>query len=219
MRPLILLVAFCLLAGCEGPAFIASTLAGKDKIKAIATLPDRPTLVMVDDPHQALGNPTLAGVVAGHIAYHLRENGAITTPFVSQIKLAEVRDRLGDEYRNTPIDQIGRLAGADQVIYVNIESAALQPAPSYYRPTALLELKVVDAVESKRLFPEPPPIIEAGAPSRGRTMEVSFRYKGLEAESAGQDAMLARKLAERVGREVARLFFDYKPDDRFKENR
>lgn len=208
-----------LAAGCEGPSFLAKTVLGEDKVKPVYTLPDRPTLVMVDDPGQVLANPILAGVIATNVEHHLKDSGAIAAPFVTQARFTSVRDRLDKEYALTPVDQVGRLAGAEQVIWIKIHSAMLQPAPGFYRPTASIELKVLDAVEGKRLFPEPPPIIEPGAPSRGHMMEIGFRYKGLEAQSPGQDAMLARRLAERVGRDVAQLFFEHRPDPKFSQER
>lgn len=216
MRQLALFaVALTLLAGCEGPAFIAKTVTGEDKVKKQFELPNRKTLVLVDDPNQMMANPVLVGVVASNVGHHLALNEVLTQPVVSERELAAIRNRLGRKYRETPIDEIGRMAGAEQVIYVRIEDAYLQPAPSFYKPTATLELKVVDAAEGKRMYPEAPPLIEKNASARGQTMEVAFRYKGLEAESPGQDAMLARKLAERIGLQVAQLFYDHKPEPRW----
>lgn len=210
-----LLLALLALAGCEVFSMAAMMATGGDKIQPIYTLSDRPTAIVVDDPRNVLGGPSLTGVVASNLAHHLKANGAVTAPIVPHAQVAALADRLGSEFALTPIDQIGRLLKAEQVIYLEIEQAALLAAPGAYRPTAVVELKVIDAVKGQRLYPPPPPIDEPGAPSRGRTVSVQMNYEGVETHSRGADAMITRALAERIGLEIARLFYEHRPDPKF----
>lgn len=203
------------IVGCEAVSMVALMATGGDKVKPVFILPDRPTAIIVDDRQNRLGNPVLAGVVGSNVAYHLKKNGAITARIVPEKQVAALAAKLGEQYATTPIDQVGRLLGARQVIYLDIEQADLLAAPGAYRPTARVELKVIDAVSGTRLYPPPPPIDEPGVPSRGRSVGVQMPYQTVGTPSRGANAMLARELAERIGLEVARLFYEYRPDPAF----
>lgn len=204
-----------LLSGCEAPAFVVASVTGSDKIPAVYTLQDRPTLVMVDDPNNLMGNPMLSGIIAANTAHHLRENGALSAKIVPEKELAALKVKLGSDYVKTPIDEVGRAVGAEQVIYASINNAALQAAPGLYRPVATLEVKVIDAVTGERLYPEPPPIHEPSAPTRGRTLQVQVETESIMPDTAGTDAMLARKLAEEIGLQIAQLFYEHAPPPKF----
>lgn len=204
-----------LLTGCEAPAFIAQSVGGGKKIPAVHTLEDRPTLVMIDDPNNLMGNPMLSGIIAANTAHHLRENGVLSKKIIPEKELAALKVKMGSDYPRTPIDRIGREVGAEQVLYASIDGAALQAAPGFYRPVAMLEVKVIDAVTGKRLYPEPPPIHEPSAPSRGRTLQVQVDTKSIMPDSAGTDAMLARQLAEEIGLQLAQLFYEHAPPPKF----
>jgi hypothetical protein len=205
------------MSGCEGPAFLAETAGLGGKVKPVYDLQDRTTLVMVDDPQNRLGSPVLQTVIATNVAHHLKKNGVLSGKVIAGKEQAELAARLGpDKYARTPIAKVGRELGAEQVVYVEVEDVILQPAPGIYRPAATLEVKVMDVASNSRLYPEPPPIDEPTAPKRGRSLNVQMRYdKKVRAESRGLDAQMARSLAERIGLEVARLFYEYKPEPAF----
>lgn len=210
LAPLLLVVLTLASVGCEGPAFLASAFTGdKKKVDAVFTLEDRPTLIVVDDPDRRLGSTTLAGVASANTAFHLKRNDVLTSRIVPERDVSNLAAQLGSEFYKIPIDDLGRRLGAEQVIYASVDSVTLQAAPTLYRPLAVVQVKVIDAAEGRRLFPPPPPIAEPGAPSRGRTIQVELRPKGVNTESQGTDAMMARQLAERVGLEIAQLFYEH----------
>lgn len=219
--PMLLTLAFlAALGGCEAPAFIAETAGIGGKVKPVFDLPNRPTLVLVDDPQNHLGDPTLRTVIAANVAHHLADQKVITSKPIAGKEVTELAARVGqDAFSRMPIAQVGRELGAEQVLYIDVEAVSLQPAPGMYRPTASLEIKVVDVATNTRLYPEPPPLEDPTAPKRGRSLTVQLRYdKTLRAQSRGLDAEMARRLAERIGLEVARLFYEYKPEPAFPED-
>lgn len=215
MVPCLMLSLLLLAGGCEIFGMAALMATGGDKVKAVYKLPNGRTAIIVDDPQKRLGSGVLTGVVASNIAHHLKQNDAISATIVPEKDVATLAARLGDEYATTPIDQLGRSLGAQQVIYVEVEQVTLLAAPGAYRPSALVELKVIDAENGVRLYPPPPPIDEPGVPSRGRSVTVQMAHRGIDRESRGADAMMGRVLAERIGLEVARMFYDYRPDPKF----
>jgi hypothetical protein len=206
-------ILLCLtLPGCEGVGYITQGFTGGERVKRQYKLPDKPTVVLVDDPDNQLGNPALVGVVAANLGFHLKENKAVKT-VVDHKQVVALTSRLGDQYRLTPIDQVGRLVDAQQVIYVLIEQVQLQAAPGMYRPTAVMRVKVIDAQTSARLFPEPPPIVDPVQVDRGRSVIAQMNYRKIDAQTRGTDALAAQHLAEQMGLDAARLFFDWsKPD-------
>ena len=215
LASLLLLLAMLLAAaGCEALGFVASL--GGEKVKAVYELPVRTTLVVVDDPTQQFSSPVLSGVVAYNFNFHLEQN--ILKPdakqakplVVSQRVLAAIRAELDDEYASTPIDTLGKLAEAEQVIYVLIESAKLQTAPNVYRPTALARVKVIDVAKGTRLFPQPRPFPDPAAPPPGHPVRVQMSASTGDPNGRGLDAMLAHGLAEQLGQQIAQVFYEHK---------
>ncbi len=209
-----LLLLVCLAcAGCEGPGFVAYVIAGPSKVKAKYLLAPRPTLVIVDDPDNMLGDPNNPAVVGANVGFNLKENEVLLPELVvSQDHLSVLAAQMGDRYMATPIDQIGQRLKAEQVIHVRVRSTRMQSDNTYYQPTAEVEVKVIDALTGKRLFPaddsaNPKP----NAP--GEPMTIQLKRQTLDETRRHALPMLARSLAERVGLEVAGLFYDHVPPD------
>lgn len=195
-------------AGCEAIAFLGAM--GGEKVKAQYKLPNRPTLVMVEDPERHLGNPTLNSVAAANAAFHLKQNQALTAPLIDQAELTALEARLGQEYARTPIDQVGRLLGAEQVVHVQVDSVSMQTAPGVYRPTAIVQVKVIDVADGERLFPEAPRFTNPNAPPPGHRVKAQLSVRSAGTDGRGTTAVLAQSLAEEIGHTVARLFYDHK---------
>ena len=196
--------------GCEGISGIATFLMGSPKVEAVYVLSNRSTLVLVDDPEIRLGDPALAGVVASNVAYALVEHEVLQSQIVSQEDLVQVANRLGQDFLTTPIDEIGRMLGAEQVIYVSIEQTQLQVEPGLYRPAAIVDVKVIDATVGKRIFPEPVPRTSSFSVAPGHRLVVRPTHRRIGVVERGVKAALANKLAVQIGLDVARMFFDWK---------
>ncbi|MEX0655427.1 MAG: hypothetical protein WD534_01860 [Phycisphaeraceae bacterium] len=205
------MVALALLAltltGCEAFSYL-STMGG-EKVSAVYPLADRPTLVMVEDPDNALGDPTLSRVIANHVNHHLSENEAVQSTLVSQAELVALAERLDEEYRQMPIDRVGQQLGAEQVVHVLIDRVQLTSAPGMYRPTAQVEVKVIDAAESRRLFPSANRVEDRSAPP-GHRLQTQMDYIADNGGGAGVEPAMMRALAEQVALDVAQLFYDHR---------
>lgn len=216
MGPLsgVLMLLCLVIAGCEGPGFVSYVIAGPAKVDALYTLEDRPTLVIVDDPEHLLGNVNYPAVVGANTGFHLKQNEILTEPnIISQDRLSVYAAEQGDRYASMPIDQIGQQLGAEWVIHVRIKSVDIQSKNTYYEPTAKLEVKVVDARTGARLFPVSE---EAGMGSSnppGHAMTVRLKSQTIEETRRYALPMLERSLAERIGLEVAQLFYKHVPPD------
>lgn len=212
MVPLLLMLSALLcLTGCEVVGFVAQGIVG-DKSKIAHKLADVPTVVLVDDPNNQLAGA--AGVLAERVGYDLVEHKVLKAQHVvSSFKVRDLQARLGEGFYKSPIDQIGRELGAEQVIHINVEDAGIVADPGVVQPTGTVAVKVISVTDAKRVFP-------ADAPSRDMTgVEMSRRgypvsvslkhYMGLQGGETGERTVLARRLADQMGIEVARLFYRY----------
>lgn len=212
---LLVLAVLCLgLAGCAGPGFIGYVIAGPPKVKAKYTLEPVATLVIVDDPQELLGNPNYPAVVGANVGFHLAQNEVLTTEqLIPQDHLSTLAAQLGDRYPGTPIDRIGSRLDAKQVIHVLVRSANMQADNTYYQPLATVEVKVVDTATGERLFPKPAdqPTNRATAP--GYSLDIQMKSQTLDTTRRSALPMLARSLSERIGLEVAQVFYEHVPAD------
>jgi hypothetical protein len=210
----VLALAVLSAAGCKGPGFLAYVIAGPKKIPARYTLEPRPTLVIVDDPSRALGDPNYATVVGANVGFHLKQNQALPeTMIVSQDKLSALASELGEDYASTPVDRIGARLGADQVVYVLVRSVTMQVAPGYFKPLAVVEVKVIDTPTGRRLFPDPGVYQDPRQMPPGHTLSIEMTRQTLDPGHRQAAATLARSLSEKIGLEVAQLFYRHAPID------
>lgn len=201
------LLAFCATIacsdGCEVVSMAVSAVAGP-KGKALYELEDQPTLTMVDDPRSIVGSASLRHQIAHDIGYHLQSHKVLEQVIDPQ-QLADLKVAAGDTYDTMPIADLGRKLGAAQVIYVEIKSFALQTNPGVYQPTANVDVQVIDVIQSRCIFPHSGLGLANSYP-----LKVQYRPRTREIFDYGTPVVLSRELAHRIGRDVARLFYDYK---------
>ena len=202
------------LAGCAGPGFAAYVMKGP-QVPALYELPAGKTLVVVDDPDRSLSDPNLPAVIATNIGFHLEKNDALKGgSIIPQDGLTTYAARLGDDYFTTAIDKVGRDLSADQVLHVQVRSASMRVTANYYRPTVTVEIKVINNQDGSRLFPVPKSD-NKDPRSRPPGIITTVELPHQTADTGRRDTatLIARKLAEQAGLEIARLFFTHtKPD-------
>lgn len=197
------LTACALVAGCNivGPA--SYLISGPDKVKAQYTLPEtRPTIVFVDDRGSVLPNRATRQRIAQAAERVLLDSDAgKKLVFISSEALVPIaaQERFG---KPKGIADVGTEVGAEVVIYATIDSFTLSPDGQEYAPTAVFRVKVMDAKNKLRLWPDQEPgwhRVESRIPTRtiGLPTTVSART---EAEYG---------LADIIGRDLARLFIPY----------
>jgi hypothetical protein len=191
-----------LITGCQAPAFVLSNVLPRPKIPAVFDPPDQPTIVLVDDPHHLLPNVQLMSLIAGRAASDLEENDVISQ-IVPHTLVEELRAREPDFVR-WPIDRVGRQVGARQVVYVLIEGYDMLETDTseIYRPTASVRVKIVDVATGQRLFPQ--------SDALGYPVTVQKHYRDAHDVGVGDSAIMARQLADRVGEDLALLFYEHK---------
>lgn len=186
-------------AGCEVAGVVADVVGGGGQVDAVYELPDRPTLVLVDDPANRLPRHHLADIIAGRIGDALKNNDIVEQ--VVPTTMAGSLEQRHDDFDRWPIDKVGQHAGAQQVIYVLVQAFSLRDE-AIYRPTARVHVKVIDAASGARLFP--PARHEHGYPVARQQ-----QYTHMDGATATTEQLLGRRLAETLARDIGRLFHPY----------
>jgi hypothetical protein len=208
----LLLGATMSLGGCAGLGFIGRLMKDFTPVPAVYELKDQPTLVIVDDPNNSLGSLSLAVTVANLIAHHLQENEVISTPAITQAKLHQRAQSLDDDYQQTPIGQVGQMLGAAQVIHVRIESATLGREGTVFRPRCVVQVKLIDVVNRKRLFPPADTLVDSSMVQPDHRVTVNVEPQNIDRSNRGRsyEMLMAQALVQRVGLDVAQLFYEHK---------
>lgn len=196
------LAAACLPA-CNiiGPA--AYIVAGPGTIDAQYVPPDVTTVVYIDDRANVVNPTTLRRVIGDRTSVDLMQKKVLTETISPADALATVS--LSD-HRNQlmPIDEIGRTVGADQVIYVEMLAFQSSPDGATPSPFAVCQVRVIDAVNKKRLFP--------GEESDLPSVEVRAMLREVD-PSVFRDRTARLKvfneLAEELGGNIAKLFYKH----------
>lgn len=215
---LLLTAAVVSSAGCEGIAWLSQV--AQPKLKAEYKIQDRPTLVVVDDPRGALSDSALRGVLASRIGFEMvRAKGLSQQNLVSQEALQRVAGEAGDAFKKMPLAQIGREAGAEQVIGVELLALDMQAEPGAFRPSLLAQAKLIDVATRQRLFPKTLSL-EAGADVPGHPVRSQMFYRVVDADNRAASMAALQQLMARAGREIAHVFVDHErpqPGDPFRD--
>jgi hypothetical protein len=202
--------------GCEAAAIAVATVGGPERVPPQFVLEDRPTLVMVDDPQHRLDNPSLARQIGTTAVYYLQTQEVLEdAPLIDPRQLGRLEVLLDRDWPTTPIDEIGRRLGAEQVIHAKVVSVTYRDGDGVYRPEGVMEVKVIDATNGRRLWPEAPPLLEPGQTVPGQ--RVSARLDpdaGLSASDARDNRGDAgRRLADELGQVLARQFYEWRREE------
>lgn len=203
------------LTACEQGAVLVNAIQGPEKVEPLYVLPDVPTLVMVDDPKHLLNNPGLARQIATTAIHYLTFHEALpNATFIDPKELAKLEAQLGDRWSSTPIDEIGRRLGAEQVVYATINSARFHFVDTLYRPEASIEVKVIRVADGKRIWPEAPALVDPQHMPQGHLIQMKENYQSRDSRYVGDSTPddLARRLADEAGLRLARLFYQWQRD-------
>ena len=196
------LAAFTL-AGCNWVEAIAYVTQPDPKIEAVFFLPDKKTVVFVDDRRNLLNPSRLRRTIADRASEELMINKVITTAIAPRAAMAVASSH--DRYRNVmTISEIGQEVGAEQVIYV--EMMGFQLTADGYTPEPLIvcRIKVLDVVNDTRIFP--PMTSDQSTHTLQVTIERPSTKDYLSREA--QDA-LTEQLAIKAGDDIAKLFYKH----------
>jgi hypothetical protein len=188
------------LAGCNivGPAYLL--IHGPPKTPAAYTLDkERTAVVFVDDRANRMPRRALRTAMAAEAERVILGQKLVKDMITGQsaIQAAEA----DPEGQPVSIAEIGRSIGAQQVIYATIDTFTLSPDGQTFAPSMVVRVKVLDAADGKRLWPED---------RRGATLPVQIPPKqGTAAASSIELTRAENELATAAGLALARLFFKH----------
>lgn len=182
-----------------GPA--AFIIQGPPKQEAAFILPDRPTVVFVDDRKNVLPRTALRTLIGDTAAEELLATKTLSKTISSRdaINLARVQET---GRKPLSIDAIGEAVGAELVIYVNIISFGASDENGMPRPTAGAEVRVIDVVNDVRLFP-----VDAGNPYYIQAQTDAVSPDVLRTQAGVRQ--VEDLLAVRLGDQVAKVFYEH----------
>jgi hypothetical protein len=196
------LCAALLTASCNYIVPAAYIIDGPPSIDAQYTLPDRKTVVFVDDRTNILSRTQLRAVIGDKVATDLMKQGLVTETIASRDAIAIARkDETID--KPIPISEIGQRVGAETIIYVQIKDFSLAAPGGVPKPFAEATVKVIDVNGRSRLYPAPSE--QFGQPVSTDMREVS---EELYQSTAGR-RQVEDQLAAEIGSEVAKLFYKH----------
>ncbi len=207
---LLLVLLFLMLSACNIIGGAASILAPPQKIEAKHKLADKPTLILIDDRQGLVNNESLIRRIAGATRGVLEAEQVVTTGFVGQDELASLRQQLGAEFDNTSLAALAMKLGAKQVIHAEVVAYQMEIGNNLLQPSITLNIKVFDIDERKRVFPTDADPGTAQANNQiAYPLSTSLPMRDFTGQSAAS-AIAARELADLVGRDMGRLFFDWR---------
>jgi hypothetical protein len=192
--------------GCNivGPVFLL--IHGPEKTKAKFELdPERSHMLYIDDRANKLPRRALRRVVAQEA-----ESSIITradVPSENVITAAAGMQVASTERFGEPMSivEIGRAVGAEVVIYAAVEDWRLSADGETVAPYARLRVKLIDASQNKRIWPD--------ASINGYTLAVEMPPSlARMPENLAAMNQLQRDMAVVVGDRLAKLFYDHEKD-------
>lgn len=201
-RTLTLIVLACgaaVIASCNIGVPVMYALTGPPKIAAQFELDsERPTVVLIDDPANKVPRRELR-VTIGQVA----DSELLRSKTVREGKLISSKSALsaataGASQAGLSIVDVGRRVSAEVVIYAEVTDWRLvSDGEASISPAAALSVRVVDALRNERIFPP-----EGGQP-------LVIRLPAESGFKQGDRNVLDRALAQQVGLELARMFFEH----------
>jgi hypothetical protein len=211
IRPLLclgLLVAAAALAcGCNIVTPIVYAVSPPPKQAPMHYLADRPTVVYVDDRRNVLTYRGLRRRIADVVIGELLANEVLTAENAISSRNALAIVAQNDRYSDPmSIQAIGQAVGAEQIIYVEVESATTSLDGYTTQPAAVCEVRVIDVVSRQRLFP----LGSDPNESVGHSMRIVAQRIGTPAAASGVSTLQAYELlAAEMGSQIAKLFYEH----------
>ncbi len=159
------------------------------------------TVIFIDDPQNKAPRRSLRLIMGQTAEQNLIARGVMPAnmmiPAQTALQLTS-RESVTDKFS---IVDVGRTLGADVVIYARLDGFGLSADGVSLKPYAVAQVRVLDAANNMRLWPEAGtdyPVIYQGTQQAGETPG-----------GASERAEAERMLAERLGLEIARVFYKH----------
>ncbi len=201
-----------IVAGCNYVVPIAYIVSPEPTVPAEYTPNDVKTVVFIDDRENLINPISLRRVVVDQVTEELLKHEVVTT-MVSPRDATAVASQSDTSEELMPIGEIGRNVGADQVIYIVIESFVPSVDGITPRAGAIAYVKLIDVVNEVRLFPtgEDGNTLHSVRTMTGELPDELY-------QSRGQRMKVLEMLAVELGSDIAKVFYEHKPDDALGSN-
>ena len=205
--PNILLLAVTLLVGaCNIATPAMYILEGPPSNDAQFTLPDRKTVVFVDDQKNSLTRTQLRSMIGDKVAGDLMENKLVTETIATRDAVAVAR-KDDSVSKLTAISEIGEKVGAEVVIYVRMGKFELAEPGGTPIPHASAVVKVIDVTNRTRLFPSDPE-------DPGREVFTQMRELSMDMYNTSPGRRQIEDLtAAELGNRIAKLFYKHEKSE------
>lgn len=189
------------LGACNIVAPAAYLIEGPPTVPAQTSLdPGRPTVIFIDDRASNVPRRSLR-VIAGQTA----EETMIAEDVVEQENMIAAQSTLRAASTEDPDDpmsiaDLGRAVGAEVVVYLTVDAWTLSSDGVSFSPVVSTRVKVVDAENRVRLWPQ-------GGDGFSLRVEPPRRATDVP-RTASERSEAENRLAARLGRAVAKLFYE-----------
>lgn len=208
-RGLLLAVVACGATGCgqsQGALLYFLGLGRPAKVEAKFRLTDQPVLILVDDVSARLDWPATAQVLQDDLGQALLKHRAAKR-IVPRRTLEQLRQASPD-FEKQSCRQIGERAGAEQVLWIEVQSFLADELirdasrAAYFSATVKVVNVGAQQRSEVRLWPTGPV---------GHLVTVTMT--GSEVAMSKTKDAIAKALAARLADRIARLFYDHRLDD------
>lgn len=198
----------CLVSGlgaCNILGPVAYLVHGPPKVKARHELdPKLKTVIFVDDRANRLPRRSLKNVIGQSAEEMLIDRGVVPQDNMIASRSATIAATGETDSELMSIAAIGNAVGADRVIYVSIEGFTVSRDGATVEPIAGALVKIIDTAEDRRVWPAD----RAGYPVK---LQLPATGGQIPRDRSGM-SQLQIGLAETLGIQIARVFFDYERD-------
>ena len=177
------------------------------KIPAQFVLTQGPLLVFVDDIHDRVDWPQAKSYLFEEVSQALLANGA-AAKIVPPEMIDQLRQTL-PEFNKRGCREIGEMVGAEQVLWLDVVDFHAEEQFEEASKAAIwsVRVKVINVLEKEqrlrvRLWPQNPD---------GETLTAELSAAVVSVAKTKDGA--SKKLAERLGGDVARLFYEHRADE------
>jgi hypothetical protein len=192
------LASLTTLSGCTAFAYIVAQFAPPRKVKAITELPKDKTILVYVESEQPLSYEPIKDMLTDELNKELLIN-KVAGAAIPRERLLEVAANFADA--SVSKQEIGRKLHADLILSVEIESFSVRESDDtpLWAGKMKVSLKVIDVGNVKKLWPldqteYPVPLIE---------------LPEAEDSTATYGNIVARALAIKTARRIAKLFYEH----------
>ena len=200
-----LLAALLLTAGGCKFLYVSGAFRGK-KVEAQFRLTEGPVLILVDDPSERVTWPPALRLLQDDLAQELLHTESAKKIIPVQT-IHSLRQTVQD-FDKRGMREIGRLAKADQVLWIGVDDFFLtEQAHAVHDPAyCIVSVKVIDTGAKNRADVRLWPASPAGHP-------VMVQASASEVAKAKTKDGISKILTDRLSEKIAKLFHEYRLGD------